>query len=122
MERDTRWRDFVAQLESEGVRYCYTDFHLATRINFLSGQRVICCSKLGPFTTEYIFDYRREVEAAPEAAFITVNRTAANRLGRRLDEMGVTYDRVDMMKPVILRLDRKLDPEDVFPWREFPWR
>jgi len=122
MERDARWRDFVTQLEGEGVRYCYTDFHLATRINFLSGQRVICCSKLGPFTTEYIFDYRREVEAAPEAAFITVNNTAANRLGRRLDDMGVTYDRVDMMKPVFLRLDRKLDPEDVFPWREFPWR
>jgi hypothetical protein len=122
MERDARWRDFVARLQSQGVRYCYTDFHLATRINFLSDQQVICCSKLGPFTTEYIFDYRREVEAAPEAAFITVNRTAANRLGERLDEMGVGYERIDMMKPVILRLDRKLDPEDVFPWREFPWR
>jgi hypothetical protein len=122
VERDTRWRTFVDGLEREGVRHCYTDFHLATRINFLSGQRVICCSKLGPFTTEYIFDYRREVEAAPEAAFITVNRTAADRLGRRLDDMGVGYERIDMMKPVILRLDRKLDPEDVFPWRTFPWR
>ena len=32
------------------------------------------------------------------------------------------YERLDAMKPVLLRLDRKLDPEDVFPWREFPWR
>jgi len=122
VERDTRWRGFVTQLEQEGVRYCYTDFHLATRINFLSGQRIICSAKLGPFTTEYIYDYRRQVEAAPEAAFITVNRHAAQRLERRFGEMGVGYERVDMMKPVLLRFDRKLDPEDVFPWREFPWR
>jgi hypothetical protein len=122
VERDARWRDFVAALERDGVEYCYTDFHLATRINFLSGQRVICCSKLGPFTTEYIDDYRHRVEGAPAAAFITVNRHAANRLERRLGELDVGYERVDMMKPVLLRLDRKLDPEDIFPWREFPWR
>jgi hypothetical protein len=122
VKKDARWRSFVAQLERDGVQYCYTDFHLATRINFLSGQRVICCSKLGPFTTEYIDDYRHRVEAAPEAAFITVNHHAANRLERRFGEMGLGYERVDMMKPVLLRLDRKLDPEEVFPWREFPWR
>ncbi len=122
VKKDTRWRGFVAQLEREGVEYCYTDFHLATRINFLSGQRVICSAKLGPFTTEYIYDYRRRVEAAPEAAFITVNRHAAKRLEQRFGEMGVGYERVDMMKPVLLRLERKLDPEEVFPWREFPWR
>jgi hypothetical protein len=122
VRRDERWRGFVARLETEGVEHCYTDFHLATRINFLSGQRVICCSKLGPFTTEYIDDYRHRVEAADEAAFITVNRHAANRLERRFGELGVGYERVDMIKPVLLRLDRKLDPEDVFPWREFPWR
>jgi hypothetical protein len=120
--KDARWREFVAQLETEGVRYCYTDFHLATRITFLSGQRVICAAKLGPFTTEYIFDYRQRVESAAAAAFIPVNGTAASRLERRFGEMGVSYERVDLMKPVLLRLDRKLDPEDVFPGREFPRR
>jgi hypothetical protein len=36
LRRDARWRGFVADLEGEGVRWCYTDFHLATRINFVS--------------------------------------------------------------------------------------
>jgi hypothetical protein len=122
VRRDGRWRAFVERLEAEGVRYCYSDFHLATRITFLSQQDVICCSKLGPYTTQFIFDYRRRVEAADEAAFVAVNRTAGRRLGRRLDELGVGYERLDLMKPVLLRLDRKVDPEELFPGREFPWR
>jgi hypothetical protein len=120
--RDARWRAFVGRLEAEDVRYCYSDFHLATRITFLSEQRIVCCSKLGPYTTQFIFDYRRRVEAAPEAAFVTVNRTAGRRLGERLDRIGVGYERLELMKPVLLRLDRKVDPEELFPGREFPWR
>ena len=30
LESDARWREFVTGLEREGVRHCYTDFHLAT--------------------------------------------------------------------------------------------
>ena len=119
---DGRWREFVARLEAEGVRYCYTDFYLATRISFLSRERVLCSSKLGPTTTEFFFDARRRVEAAPEAAFVAVNRTAAARLSRRLDELGVRHERLELMKPVLLRLERKVDPEELFPWREFPLR
>ncbi len=122
LRSDFRWRAFVARLEAEGVRYCYTDFHLATRINFISRERVLCSSKLGPTTTEYFFDARRRVEVAPEAAFVAVNRTAAGRLSRRLDELGVRHQRLDLMKPVLLRLGRKVDPQELFPWREFPLR
>ncbi len=122
LSSDGRWRAFVARLEAEGVRHCYTDFHLATRINFLSRERVLCSSKLGPTTTEFFFDARRAVEAAPEAAFVAVNRTAAARLSRRLDELGVRHERLDLMKPVLLRLERKVDPEELFPWRQFPLR
>src|SRR5262249_11304575 len=46
VQSDARWRDLVAGLEREGVRWCYTDFHLATRINFLSGEKVVCSAKL----------------------------------------------------------------------------
>jgi hypothetical protein len=122
LSQDARWRGFVAELEREGVRFCYTDFFLATRINFLSAERVVCSAKLGPFTTEYFFAYRDRVERAPEAALIPVNRTAAARLERRLGELGVTFERRELVKPVLLRLSRKVDPEELFPGREFPMR
>jgi hypothetical protein len=122
LRADGQWRRFVADLETEGVRWCDTDFHLATKLNFLSQERVTCSSKLGPTTTEYFFEYRRRVEAAPEAALIAVNATAAEKLERRLERLGVTYERRDLMKPVLLRLSRKVDPEELFPNREFPMR
>ena len=119
---DAQWRRFVADLEAEGVRWCETDFHLATKLNFLSQERLVCSSKLGPTTTEYFFEYRRQVDAAPAAALVAVNTTAAEKLERRLERLGVSYERRDFMKPVLLRLSRKVDAEELFPGREFPLR
>jgi hypothetical protein len=122
LRQDARWRQFVADMEREGVRYCYTDFFMATRVNFLSRERIVCSAKLGPITTEYFFEYRERVEKAPEAAFIAVNRTSAGRLEKRLRDLGVAYERKELMKPVLLRLSRKVDPQELFPGREFPMR
>jgi hypothetical protein len=122
MQAEEKWRGFVSELEREGVRWCYTDFHLATKINFLSEERIVCTAKLGPTTGEYFFSYRGRVERAPEAALIPVNRVAADRLETRLSELGVTFERRELMKPVLLRLSRKVDPEELFPGREFPLR
>jgi hypothetical protein len=119
---DARWRGLVADLEREGVRWCYTDFYVGTKVNFLSGERVVCTSKLGPTTTEYFFAYREAVDAAPFAAFVAVNDDNAQKLERRLQRLGVTYQRLDAMKPILLRLSRKVDPEELFPGREFPLR
>lgn len=119
---DRQWRGFVASLEEEGVRHCFTDFFLATKVNFLSAERVVCSAKLGPTTTEYFFEYRRTVDAAPAAALVAVNGAAAEKLERRLERLGVTYERRDLMKPVLLRLSRKVDPQELFPDREFPLR
>jgi hypothetical protein len=119
---DAKWRGFAQDLRKEGVRYCYTDFYLATKINFLTEEQVVCTAKLGPTTTEYFFEYRRRVEDARDAALIAVNQTAARRLERRLTDLGVAYERRDFMKPTLLRLSRKVDPEELFPGREFPWR
>ena len=119
---DARWRGFVADLEREGVRWCYTDFYLATKVNFLSEERVVCSAKLGPTTTEYFFEYRAQVEQAPEAAYIAVNDDNADKLARRLARLGVTCERLDSMKPVLLRLSRKVDPVELFPDRAFPLR
>jgi len=122
LRKDTRWRQFVADLEREGVRFCYTDFFMATRLNFLSGERIVCSAKLGPNTTEYFFEYRERVERAPEAAIVAVNPTSAGRLETRLQALGVRYERLDLMKPVLLRFSRKVDPQDLFPGRTFPLR
>jgi hypothetical protein len=122
LRADARWREFVSRLEGEGVRWCFTDFYLATRIDFLSQERVVCSAKLGPTTTEYFFEYREAVDRAPEAAIVAVNRTSADRMERRLRRLGVGYERLDLMKPVLLRLSRKVDPSELFPGREFPLR
>lgn len=122
LRSDARWRQFVAALEAEGVRWCFTDFYLATKINFLSGERVVCSAKLGPTTTEYFFAYREAVDRAPEAAIVAVNRTSAGRIERRLEKLGVSYERRDLMKPVLLRLSRKVDPKELFPGRDFSMR
>jgi hypothetical protein len=119
---DARWRGFVADLEREGVRRCYTDFYLATKVNFLSEERVVCSSKLGPTTTEYFFAYREEVDRAPAADYVAVNGDNADKLERRLARLGVTWQRRDLMKPVLLRLSRKVDPAELFPDRDFPLR
>jgi hypothetical protein len=119
---DRQWRTFVASLQAEGVRHCFTDFFLATKVNFLSEERVVCSAKLGPTTTEYFFEYRRAVDAAPSAALVAVNGAAADKLERRLERLGVTYERRDLMKPVLLRLSRKVDPQELFPDRDFPLR
>ena len=119
---DRQWRTFVSGLQAEGVRACYTDFFLATKINFLSGASVTCSAKLGPTTTEYFFRFREVVDAAPEAALVAVNQAAADKLERRLERLGVAYERRDLMKPVLLRLSRKVGPEELFPGRAFPLR
>lgn len=119
---DARWRALVAGLEERGVRWCYTDFYLATPVNFLADGEVVCSSKLGPTTTEYFFEFRRAVDAAPEAAYVAVNRTAGDKLERRLSRLDVRYERSELMKPVLHGLSRKVDPSELFPDREFPLR
>ena len=123
LRADGEWRRFAAGLEADGVRWCSTDFYLATKINFLSGERVVCSSKLGPTTTEYFFEYRERVDTAPDVAYVAVNPTAADKLARRLDRLGVTYRRRDdLMKPVLFGLSKRVDAADLFPDRDFPLR
>ncbi len=122
LDLDRQWRGLVAGLEELGVRHCYSDFYLATKVAFLSAERVVCSAKLGPTTTEYFFEYRREVEAAPAAAYLAVNHAQADKLERRLERLGVARRRRDLMKPVLYDLSRKVDPQELFPEREFPLR
>ncbi len=109
---DSRWRGFVASLEAEHVRFCHTDFYLAARINFLSEERVLCSSRLGPTFSDY-FHYAERVDPAPAIDFVAINRTRAAKIEARLKALGVSYERRDFMKPVLLRLSRKVDPDEL---------
>jgi hypothetical protein len=122
LRADAQWRAFVADLEAAAVRFCHTDFYLAAKINFLSGERVVCSAKLGPTTTEYFLDYRLRAERAPDAALIAVNAASAEKLERRLQRAGIAYQRRELMKPVLLGFSRPVDPSLLFPDREFPLR
>lgn len=109
---DSRWRGFVANLEAEGMRFCHTDFYLAARINFLSEERILCSSRLGPTFSDY-FHYAERVDPAPEVDLIPINRTRAGKIEGRLKALGVSYERREFMKPVLLRLSRKVDPDEL---------
>jgi hypothetical protein len=119
---DVRWRGFVRDLEAAGVARCYSDFYLATRINFLSQERIVCSAKLGPSRTEYFFEYRALVDRAPAADYVAVSSGQARRLAARLDALGVGYQRRDLMRPVLMGLSRKVDPAELFPGESFGLR
>lgn len=122
VESDERWRGFVGGLKESGVRWCYSDFFVATKVNFLADGEVTCSSKLGPTTTEYFFRFREEVDAAPAAALVPANSAAADKIARRLERLGAPYERRELLKPVLLPRGRKVAPEELFPDRSFPMR
>jgi hypothetical protein len=109
---DARWRGFVSGLEAAGVDFCHTDFYLAAKINFLSEGRILCSSRLGPTYSDYFRNAPR-VDAAPQAALVPVNRTKAAKLEKALGVLGVSYRRVDLMKPVLYDFSRKVDPDEL---------
>lgn len=113
------WQRFILELRQEGVRYCYTDFYLAARIDFFAEESPLCSSKLGPTTREYFLDFRERVDRAPAVDIVAVNATSADRIEKKLKELNVSYERRDLMKPVLLRLSRKVDPRELFPGRDF---
>jgi hypothetical protein len=119
LQASFEWRGFLANLQRLGVRHCYTDYYLAARIDFFGGEDPLCSSKLGPITTEYFLDIRDRVDRAPAADIVAVNAISATRIERRLKELNVGYERRDLMKPVLLRLTRKVDPRELFPGRDF---
>jgi hypothetical protein len=110
---DAKWRAFVEALPRAGVTRCYTDFYLAAKIDFISEERVVCSSELGPTTTEYFLEFRERVDTAARAALIPVNRTAAEKLERKLTRLGVAYERFELMKPVIVP-ERRVPPAELF--------
>ena len=50
---------------------------------------------------------------------VAVNQVSAARIEKKLQDLGVSYERRDLMKPVMLRLSRRVDPAEIFPGRDF---
>ncbi len=120
-QADRDWRALARGLEDARVRHCYSDFYVATKLNFLTQERVVCSAKLGPTTTEYFFEYRRAVDQADAAAYVATNHAQGEKLARRLTRLGVAYNRLELPKPVLLPA-RHVDPAEIFPGRDFPLR
>jgi hypothetical protein len=94
---------FVASLESEGVSHCFTDFFLATKVNFLSGERVASARpSSGPPRPSTSSSTAARSTRRPRGARGRERRRAADKLERRLDGWVVTYERRELMKPVLL--------------------
>lgn len=120
---DRDWRALADGVAQAGDGHCYSDFYIATKLTFLTGERVLCTSKLGPTTTEYFFEYRSAVERAARATYVATTGANGDKLARRLARLGVTFRRRDdLMKPLLFGLSRKVDPQELFPDREFPMR
>jgi hypothetical protein len=113
---DAATRRFVADLQAAGITACATDFFLATKVNFVSEERIACSAELGPNTTEYFDVFRERVAAAPRVAFVAVNGAAADKLERRLDRLGVRSTRLELMKPVIVP-ERRVEVAEVWAAR-----
>ena len=92
---------------------------MAARLTFFGEENLLCSSKLGPITTEYFLEYRERVDREPRVDIVAVNQVSAARIEKKLEELGVAYERRDLMKPVLLRLSRRVDPAEIFPGRDF---
>jgi hypothetical protein len=111
---DARWRGLVRDLRNAGITRCSTDFFLSAKINFISEEKIVCSSELGPTTTEYFLEYRTLVAAAATPpALIAVNPTAGDKLERKLQRLGVGYRRLNLMKPVLIP-ERSVSKAELF--------
>jgi len=102
-------RRFVAELEALGVRFAHTDYFISYKYNFLSHGRLALTSALGPAQTEWYRTYRDEAAQAARVALIPRSFRMARRVCRRLDALGVSYERRDLLYPVIYDLSEKVD-------------
>jgi hypothetical protein len=112
-ESDALNRRFVGDLEELGVRYAYTDFYVSYKYNFLSHGRILMTSELGPEQSERYPLYREQIAKEEHVALIPRSYRMARRVGLRLDELGVTYKRKDLLYPVIYDLDRPVRLESL---------
>jgi hypothetical protein len=112
-ESDARNREFLARLEELGIRYVHSDYHLSYKYVFLSHGRMVWTSELGPASTEWYLPFREEAASASDVALVPRSFRFARRLGQRLDALGVSYEREDLLYPVLHDFSRPVRLEDL---------
>jgi len=55
-------------------------------------------------------------------SYVAATYAQADKLERRLQRLGVGYERQNLMKPLLLHLARKVDPQELFPEQSFGLR
>ena len=101
LESDAVNREFLEELESLGIRYVRSDYHLSYKYVFLSHGRMVWTSELGPAQTEWYLPLREEVARAQDVALVPRSFRFARRIERRLRARGIRYRRVDLLYPVL---------------------
>jgi hypothetical protein len=112
-ESDARNREFLARLEELGIRHVHSDYHLSYKYVFLSHGRMVWTSELGPASTEWYLPFRDEAAEARDVALVPRSYRFARRLEKRLDALGVSYRREDLLYPVLHDFSRPVRLEDL---------
>ncbi len=112
-ESDVVNRDFVARLEALGIRHVHSDYHLSYKYVFLSHERMIWTSALGPAETEWYLPFREEVNEAKDVALVPRSFRFARRIEKRLDARGIRYRREDLLYPVLFDFSERIRLEDL---------
>ncbi|MCI0407544.1 MAG: hypothetical protein L0191_03095, partial [Acidobacteria bacterium] len=106
-------RRFIQDLTALGIRYGHSDYFISYKYNFLSQERLVLTSALGPSQTEWYRPYRDQVSRADRVALIPRSFRMARRIERRLEQMGVNYRRVDLLYPVLYDLGENVPLESL---------
>jgi hypothetical protein len=99
---------FLDTLEAAGVRRGHAGFTLATRYTFLSEGRTLIAGDLGPEVDWVYLPHAHEIEEEGADAYFTDRSDLADRLGRRLNALGVTFERTAGLPAMFHRLSRRV--------------
>lgn len=119
--------ELVRFLDSVGADRGYSNYWIAFRFAFLTGDRIVFSPRL-PYKADLSYTYgddryppySQAVDAAPQVVYVISNpeqSPLAERLAQRLGELKVTFLRKDIGPyAVFYNLSRKVTPDDLGPF------
>jgi hypothetical protein len=102
-------RAFLARLDALGIRRGSAGFTLATRYTFLSDGGVVIAGDLGPEVDWVYLPHAHRVATEGADAYFATRPDLAEGLARRLDALGVAYQRTEGLPAVFHALSRRVE-------------